>query len=157
VRNQIKVRIAVLSDDRKIESREVTFSLKYNCRRLVAQVDIPQGGVISPENVKIESTVSNYPEPADWVVPYGFAARRRLPANTVIYPSMVGPVKPQVLLKRNQNVVIKVDRLGLFVTAIGKTMQDGRAGEYVKVLNVDSQRTILARVNEDGSVEPVFY
>ena len=156
IRNQAKVRIVVFSNDQEMGVREVTFRLKYNCRRSVAQVDIPSGAVISPENVKIEKTVSNYPEPANWAVPYGFVAKRRLPTNIVIRPSMVGPVKPKVLLKRNQNVVIKVDRLGLLITAIGKTMQDGRVGEYIKVQNADSQRIILAKVNEDGSVEPVF-
>ncbi len=156
IRNQAKVRIAVFSNDKEIGVREVTFRLKYNCRRLVAQVDIPSGAVISPENVKIEKTVSNYSEPANWAVPYGFVAKRLLPAKTVIRRGMVGPVKPKVLLKRNQNVVIKVDRLGLVITAIGKTMQDGRVGEYIKVRNVDSNRIILVRVNEDQSVEPVF-
>jgi flagella basal body P-ring formation protein FlgA len=35
-------------------------------------------------------------------------------------------------------------------------MQEGRAGEYIKVRNLDSQRMILAKVNEDGTVEPIF-
>jgi len=90
------------------------------------------------------------------IVPYGLIARRRLPANSVIKPSMVGPVKPQILLKRNQNVTIKVERPGLLITAIGKTMQDGRVGENIKVRNVNSQRIFLAKVNADGSVQPVF-
>ena len=170
IRNQSKVRVSVFSGDKEIGMREISFFLKYNCRRLIAKVDIPQGAVISPKNVKIEKVVSNYPEPADWnrslfsksskdgasIVPYGLIARRRLPANSVIRPSMVGPVKPQILLKRNQNVIIKVDRHGLFVTAIGITMQDGRVGENIKVRNVASQRIIMAKVNTDGSVEPVF-
>jgi flagella basal body P-ring formation protein FlgA len=42
------------------------------------------------------------------------------------------------------------------ITAVGKTMQDGRAGDYIKVRNADSQRIILARISEDGSVEPVL-
>ena len=156
IRNQAKVRVTAFSGDKEIGSRDVAFRLGYNGRKLVAQVDIPPGAVISPENVKIEKMVSNYPEPANWAVPYGFIAKRRLPANTVIRPGMIGPVKLAVLLKRNQNVVIKVDRLGFLITAIGKAMQDGRVGEYIKVRNVDSQRIILAKVNEDGSVEPVL-
>ena len=156
MKNQVKVQITVFADSKEAGTREVTFRLKYNCRKIVTQVEIPQGSVISPENAKIEKTISNYPEPANWTPPYGLIAKHRLPANTVIRPNMVGPVKPQVLLKRNQNVVIRIDRLGLLVTAIGKTMQDGRAGEYIKVRNVDSQRIILAKVNEDGTVEPVF-
>lgn len=170
IKNQSKVRVSVFSGDKEIGMREISFLLKYNCRRLVAKVDVPQGAVISPENVKVEKVVSNYPEPADWnrslfsksskdgtwIVPYGLIARRRLPANSVIRLSMVGPVKPQILLKRNQNVVIKVDRSGLFITAIGQAMQDGRVGENIKVRNVSSQRIILAKVNADGSVQPVF-
>jgi flagella basal body P-ring formation protein FlgA len=172
-RNQAKVRVVVFSSDREIGVRQVTFRFKYNCRRVVTQVEIPRGAAISPENVKIEKTTSNYPEPVNWsrfplfdalqngvsAVPCGLIAKRRLPANTVIRPGMVGPVKPQepqVLLKRNQNVVIRIDRLGLLITAIGKTMQDGRIGEYIRVRNVDSQRVILAQVNEDGTVRPVF-
>jgi flagella basal body P-ring formation protein FlgA len=156
IRNQAKVRIAVFSNDKEIGVREITFRLKYNCHKLVTQVDIPPGAVISPENIKIEKAVSNYPEPANWTVPYGFVAKRRLPANIVIRPDMVGPVKPKILLKRNQNVVIKVDRLGLLITATGKTLQEGKVGEYIKVRNVDSHQIILAKVNEDGTVEPVL-
>ncbi len=156
VRNQGKVRITAFCDGKEIGLRELTFRFKYNSRRLVAQVDIPPGTVISPENVKAEKFISNYPESADWIAPYGLVARRSLRAKTVIRPGMIGPAKPKVLLKRHQNVVIKISMFGLLVTANGKTMQEGRLGEYIKVQNVDSQRVIVARVNEDGSVEPVY-
>jgi flagella basal body P-ring formation protein FlgA len=122
----------------------------------VALADIPAGAAISPENVKIEEVLSDYAEPPDWSPPYGLIAKRRIPANAVISSNTVGPVKSEVLLKRNQMVVIRVDRPGLLVTALGKAIQDGRAGEYIKVRNVDSRRIILARVTEDGTVEPVF-
>jgi flagella basal body P-ring formation protein FlgA len=156
VRNHGKVRITALCDGKETGVRELTFRFKYNSRRLVAQVDISPGTVISPENVKAEKVISNYPESADWIAPYGLVARRSLPAKTVIRPGMIGPVKPKVLVKRHQNVVIKISMFGLLVTASGKTMQEGRLGEYIKVQNVDSQRIIVARVNEDGSVEPVY-
>ncbi len=156
ITNPVKVSVSVFSGDKELGVCEVSFLLKYNCRKVMAQVDIPSGTVISSENVKVENTVSNRPDPADWAAPYGLAAKRLLPANTVITADMVGPVKPPILLKRNQTVLIKVDRLGLVVTAIGKALQDGRLGEYIKVQNVNSQRIIIAKVNEDGSVEPVF-
>lgn len=155
-KNQAKVQISVLADGKEIGVREVNFRLKYNCRRAVTLVDIPAGAIISSENVKIESSISSYPEPAHWRPPYGFISKRKLPANIVIRPHMVGPVKPAVIVRRNRNVVIRVERPGLLITAIGKAMQDGRAGEYIKVRNVDSQRIILVRVNENGTVEPIF-
>jgi len=156
--DQAKVQITVLSDGKEIGVREVTFRLKYNHYTAVTLVEIPVGAVISPENVKIEKIVSNYPEPENWSPSYGLIARRQLPANTVIRPDMVGPADSvhQRRIERNETVIIQIERPGLLVTALGKAMQKGQAGEYIKVRNLDSQRIILAKVNEDGTVEPVF-
>ncbi len=156
-RNQARVEIAVLSDGKKIGVCEVIFGLKYNASQAVARVDIPAGAVISPENVEIEKKTSNYPESSNnWRLPYGLIAKRRIPAKTVLRPNMLGPVKSPIIVRRNQKVVIRIDGPGFLITALGKAMQDGRAGEYIKVRNVDSQRIILVGVNEDGSVKPVF-
>jgi len=155
-RNRAKVRIAVLANGIEIGAREVTFRLKYNSRRVTTLVDIPAGAVISPENVRIEKALSDYPEPSDWSPPYGLIAKRRLPANTVILPNMTTSAKAPIIVERNQTVVIRFENPELLVTAIGKTMQKGRAGEYIKVRNVDSHRIIVAKVNENGTVEPVF-
>lgn len=154
--NQVRIQIAVVSGGKEIASREVGFRLKFNSHKVVTLVEIPAGGVISPENVKVEKTVSSYPEPADWSTPYGLVARRRLAANTVLSPNMIGPVEPAIVVKRNQKVIIRIAAGGLVVTAMGQTVEEGSAGEYVRVRNVDSQRIILARVNEDGTVEPVL-
>jgi flagella basal body P-ring formation protein FlgA len=146
----------VFQDGKEIGNREVTFRIKYNRQIAITLTDIPMGTVITPENVKIEKTSSNYPQSANWSPPYGLVTRRRLPANTMIHANMVGSVKPAIVVKRNSNVTIQLEKLGLIVTAIGKAIQDGRVGEYIKVRNVDSQRIILAKVNEDGTVEPVL-
>ncbi len=156
VHREAKVQIAVFSEGGEIGVREVTFRLKYNCRTIVTLVEIPAGAVISPENVKIEKTVSNYPEPINWRPSYGLIARRRIPAETVIRPDMVGPAEPAIVVGRNETVVIQIKRPGLLITALGKAMQEGRSGEYIKVRNLDSQRIILTKVNEDGTVEPIF-
>lgn len=156
VKNLGKVRITTLCDGKETGFRDLTFRFKYNGRRSVAQVDIPLGTVISPENVKVEKIILNYPASADMVSPYGLVARRLIPAKTVIRPGMTGPVRPKVMVKRHQNVIIKINMFGLLVTAKGRTLQEGRLGEYIKVQNTDSQRVILAKVNEDGSVEPVL-
>jgi len=155
-RNQARIEITVLSGSNKIGVRQVTFALKYDRQQAVTKVDIPAGGVISPDNIKIETTVSNEPAPADWKPPYGLIAKRRLPAKTVLRPNMFEPLKSTIIVKRNQNVVIRIEMPGFLITAVGKTMQDGRAGEYIKVRNMDSQRIIMARIGEDGSVEPVL-
>ncbi|MCX5638478.1 MAG: flagellar basal body P-ring formation chaperone FlgA [Planctomycetota bacterium] len=151
-----KVQIVVLKEGKQIGSREVTFRLKYNCRTAVTLADIPAGSLINSENVRIENTISSQPEPTDWKPPYGLIAKRHLPANTVLGANMVAPAGRPVVVGRNQSVIIRLEKPGLLVTAVGKTLENGRAGEHIKVRNVDSQRIILARVNEDGTVEPVL-
>jgi flagella basal body P-ring formation protein FlgA len=154
--NRAKVHILVLRDGKEIGAREVTFRLKYECHKVVTLVDIPAGAVISSENVKIEKSQSDYPEPLDWKPPYGLIAKRKLSANTELQSFMLSTVKPEVVVERNQNVVIRIERPGFLITAVGKTMEEGRTGEYIRVRNVDSQRIILVEVKEDGSVEPVL-
>ena len=155
-KNQANVEITTYSDDKKIGTCEVVFGLKYNCRQTVTKIDIPAGTAISQENVKIEKTISNQPESTEWKPPYGLIAKYNIPANKVIQPNMLAPLKSPIITKRNQKVLIRIDMPGFLITAFGKAMQDGRAGEYIKVRNVDSQRIILTRINEDGSVKPVF-
>jgi flagella basal body P-ring formation protein FlgA len=154
VKDQARVEVAVLSESKKIGARQVTFTLIHECHQVITKVDIPSGGIIGPENIKIEKIQSNDPEPVDWKPPYGLIAKRPLPAGTVLVSNMLESLEPPVILKRNQNVVIRVETPGFLVTAIGIAMQDGRAGDYIKVRNVDSQRIILARIKEDGTVEP---
>ena len=154
--NYAKVSIDVLEKGKQIGTREVVFNLGYEARKAVATQDIMPGTVISPDNVRIEKTESDSPEPADWKSPYGLLAKRKLPANTVIQPNMAGPAEPAVVVEKNRNVVIKIDQPGFLITAVGLAMEKGYIGDHIKVRNVDSQRIILVKVNEDGSVEPVL-
>jgi flagella basal body P-ring formation protein FlgA len=155
-KNQVTVKITVISDNQQIAARDVTFALKYNNRTAVAVVDIPAGTLISSKNVKIERIESNFPEPADWNPPYGLVAKRTLSAETVIQPHMLSAAQSPVVVKRNQNVVIRIEKPGFLITALGKAMEDGKVGEIVKIRNIDSQRIIVAKINSDMTVEPVF-
>lgn len=156
VKGQARVRVAITDRGKEIAAREITFRLKYQCHRVVSLSDIPVGAVISPENVKIETIVCEHPGPANWKPPYGLVAKRQLPASIVVLEDMVEPVKPDVVVKRSEMVMMRIECPGLVVTAAGTAMQDARTGEYVKVRNVDSQRIVLCKVNGDGTVEPVM-
>jgi flagella basal body P-ring formation protein FlgA len=157
LRNRANVQIVVFADDKQIAARKVTLLMKYNCRRAVALVDIPVGAVVSPQNIKIENFSSDHPGPADWKPPYGLTATCLIPANSSIQSNMVNPVRPKVSIKRNQTVVIRIERPGFLVTAVGIATQNGQSGEYIKVRNVDSRRVVLAKIRDDGTVEPAFF
>jgi flagella basal body P-ring formation protein FlgA len=154
--DRVRVRVAAVADGKEIGRREVTFRLKYNCRSAVTLMELQAGSVISADNVKIVEMLSNHPEPAGWKAPYGLVTKQRLGPNTVVGPDKVVMPASAAAVKRNQNVVIQVETPGLLVTATGQAMQNGRAGECIKVKNVDSGKIIIAKVNEDGTVQPVL-
>ena len=156
IRNRATIRIAILADGKEIAARNVNFNLKYTCSKVVALVDIAKGQTITAENVRIDKSVSDYPQAADWTAPYGFVARRQIAANSTIRPLMVALPAPSILIKRNERVVVRIARTGLVVTALAKALQQGQPGDCIKVRNVDSNRIILVTVNDDGTVKPVF-
>ncbi len=151
-----KVQVVVLVDGKRAGTRDVSFLVRYNRRQMVAKVDIQPGVPLSKENIRVEKILSSSPEPMNWSPGFGLIAKRYISANSVISPRMFGSASPELVFKRNAKVIIRIDMPGFLVTATGKAISDGRAGEYVKVRNVDSNRIILCKVNSDGSVEPVY-
>jgi len=155
-RGHVAVQIAITADGEEIGVRNVLFRLKYQCRRVVTAREIAEGTVLTPEDVKIETVASDRPEPADWKPPYGLVVARNLPENMELQADMVTMAQSPVVIRRNEAVVIRLERPGLLVTAVGTVLQEGRTGEYVKVRNADSSRIIVCKVNADGSVEPIL-
>jgi flagella basal body P-ring formation protein FlgA len=155
-RGYVTVQITVAADGKECGVREIPFRLRYQCRRVVTLREIPEGTALTPENVKIETVVADQPEPANWRPPYGLVAVRPLAAETEIRGDMAGSPQSPVVVLRNETVVIRIQRPGLQVTAVGVALQEARSGDYVKVRNADSSRVILCKVNTDGTVEPML-
>ncbi len=155
-RGHVGVQIVIVADGKEVGVRDILFRLKYQCRRAVTAREVAEGAILTPEDLKIETVVSDQPEPAGWKPPYGLVAVRKLAANTELRTDMVSVAQSPVVIRRNESVVIRVERPGLIVTAVGTVLQEGRTGEHVKVRNADSSRVIVCKVNADGTVEPVL-
>ncbi len=137
---------------------EVAFSLKYNCRRAVATVDIGVGSVLNAENVKIETRESPTPEGKGWVSPYGLIAKRAITKGTVVRSDIAGPAEMPVVIKRRQTVLVKVETMGFYVSSFGEAMEDGKVDQFIRVKMNSGRnaRTIIGKVWSDGSVRPVI-
>jgi flagellar basal body P-ring formation protein FlgA len=153
--SQMRVSVAVMQKGKELCVRDVAFNAQYKNRRAVAAMDIPSGTKINSDNVHIETYESAMLQQG-YTQPYGLAAKRQISAGTVISAEMLESTKSPVLVSRNQGVVIQIKQPGLMITAMGQALEDGRAKECVKVRNNDSRRILLARVNDDGTVEPVY-
>lgn len=80
----------------------------------------------------------------------GKAARRSIRAGDVI--SSIDVEEPR-LVTRGEMVTLSFRRPGMTLTAKGKALSDGAAGEVISVFNEQSRRTIQGTVAASGLVE----
>ncbi len=79
----------------------------------------------------------------------GFRSTRNLPKGKILTRSALEPV-PDIEVGREVSIILDN---GLYVlTAPGRAMQDGRAGQYVRVKNLSSGKIIVAKVVDARSV-----
>jgi len=154
--SQAIVDVDIMLDGKKIDAKQVAFRPMYKCRRIIAKTDIPAGSVLGSSNIKVETITSKYPEPKGWKLPVGLITKRSLKSGQQIRNSLLTRAKPEILIKRNALVVIKIESAALTLTAKGKAIGEGAFGEMIRVKNIDSDRIIICKVNFDGTVSPAI-
>jgi flagella basal body P-ring formation protein FlgA len=82
----------------------------------------------------------------------GQAARRTLHPGR---PIRSADLMPPIVLPKNKLVSMVYEVGALRLTARGRTLTDGGAGAVIKVLNIDSNRTVDALVVDDNTVAVV--
>jgi flagella basal body P-ring formation protein FlgA len=83
----------------------------------------------------------------------GKRARRNIDAGDILRPDLI---EMPPLVKRGDMVVIVAESRGIKVTATGEVKSDGLRGERVKVVNLDSNKHLTARVVDKQTVSVEF-
>jgi flagella basal body P-ring formation protein FlgA len=60
------------------------------------------------------------------------------------------------MVQKGDRVIIKAENKLIKITALGKVLEDGRAGDQVKVMNISSGKEIWATVIGPGKVSVTF-
>ena len=127
-------------------------------RLLFAGLDLSQFRVEGPESVRSGrgSTPVITPVSAVAVGPAPAAEARPGAAPPLLHKELGGARDAPVLVKC-RDVVRLVTRVGdLDVIATGEAMEDGRAGQDIRLRNVDSGRVVRGRVADRSTVEVDF-
>jgi flagella basal body P-ring formation protein FlgA len=151
-----KVLITASADGAEVGSTELALCVEYTCKQTVALKDIASGELLTPQNVRVDMITSSHQQ--DWANPFGMVACRTIKAGNILANNVFAAPKgapAAVVVKRNQTVVMKIEGAGFIISAIGSAQEDGHVGDSIKVRNVDSNRIVTAKVNEDGTVAPV--
>ncbi|MGZ9133405.1 MAG: flagellar basal body P-ring formation chaperone FlgA [Nitrospira sp.] len=95
----------------------------------------------------------NHPFITDQAEVVGKSASRPLPPETPLRPAFV---KPPLVIKKGDRVLIEARRGGLSIRANGVTKANGQIGQTVMVTNLDSGRELRAKVVAPSLVEVEF-
>lgn len=117
---------------------------------------IPKGGVLSPGDLArkplptrtLPAGALEDPSPL-----MGMRAVRTLQAGTVLRADQF---KPEPILRKGQKVEILLEKGGLKIVAPGEALEEGGAGQKIRVLNLSSKQVVLARVEHAGGVRVEF-
>ncbi|WP_170507600.1 flagellar basal body P-ring formation chaperone FlgA [Ruegeria arenilitoris] len=77
-------------------------------------------------------------------------------ARVALYPGRPireGDVGPPALVDRNDLVVLIFDRTSLSITAEGRALGRGAAGDRIRVMNLSSRTTVTGLIRPDGQIE----
>lgn len=114
---------------------------------LAAARTLPAGTVISAADLRaIDSDRPGLTDPSEAI---GLQTRITIYEGRPIQASLLEAPR---LVSRNQIVRLNFTRGALRILASGRALDEGAVGDLVRVMNLESRRTIAARVEPDGSL-----
>lgn len=151
------VSIAVIVNGQLFSKVGLNVDVKLFSQVVVVNNQMRLGEIVTTDNVRYERLEigrlgAGYFTNLNKVV--GLAARRSLTPGMVVLDSMVN--KP-VLIKQGNMVNIVAYIGSMEVIAGGQALQDGSAGQLIRVQNINSTKIISAKVLDGSTVQVLTY
>ena len=113
---------------------------------LVATRNLPAGTVLAPEDVAVA------PGPRTGITPAEALGKQ---LRTAVYEGRAiskGQLTTPTLVSRNQLVTLAYENAALRIETEGRALGAGGEGDVIRVMNLSSRATLMARINADGTV-----
>lgn len=144
--------IGVRCDGQRPWTLYVPVRITSSVNILTARRPLSRGTVLAADDlVTVERDAAGLPygyftDPAQLI---GQQLKRSVRAGDILTPAMVAPAP---LVQRGQRVWIATQGGGVNVAMEGEALQDGAAGERIRVRNLSSKRVVEAEVVSDSLV-----
>ena len=113
---------------------------------ITAARTLPAGTVLAPEDLSVAVTARVGLTPPDAIgkqLRVAVYEGRPITAGQLTAPTLVAP---------NQLVTLAYESAALRIETEGRALGAGGEGDVIRVMNISSRATLMARVNADGSV-----
>ena len=154
---QVFLSVVFSVDDRQI--RKVALSGRISVRQKVVKTTrkIRSGEVISAADLTLVDDHFSGRNGRNVLTRIEDALGKRATRNIQEgYRVTLSMIEDPPMVKRGKRVMIKAVKRTMRITTLGKVLEDGKAGDQVKVMNISSGREILATVTGPGVVQVYF-
>ncbi|MGJ8562369.1 MAG: flagellar basal body P-ring formation chaperone FlgA [Alphaproteobacteria bacterium] len=123
--------------------------LSASAASVTAKANLQRGSILSSDDVHIKVQAGESRE--DIMSIYvGKELKRSIAKGYKLAPGYVGN---PVVVRRNSRVSMIYRAGGLEISAWGRALDEGGAGDIISIMNLDSRKRVQGRILESGSVE----
>ncbi len=148
--------VSFMKDSRVIAKINATAEIKMTMDVVVADRDLKKGMIMLEEYLRVEPRVAGPGFGAlitDYSKIVGKQLNRNVRAGGSLRESFVSSPK---MIRSGEMVSVIATSGAMTITARGKAKQDGNHGDWIKVVNIESKKTINAKVTGPGEVMVEF-
>ena len=154
---RLRADVTVFAGDERKQAIPVFFEARMNAKVVVAKRRLERGEDINLVNCYVDrrqvETLDNFVAPSE-LQEGRLATRVLMPGVPLVNGDVEAKVKKEPVLIRRQQAVKMVAKLGgLDVITSGEALQDGVAGQMIRVRNSDSKKMVLGRVLDGNHVQ----
>ncbi len=125
------------------------FAVTAQAGSVTANANLQRGSILQSDDISIEA--SSHENREALINTYvGMELKRSVPEGYRMNPAYVG--KP-ILVHRNErvNMMYRVGRME--ISAWGRALDEGAAGDVISIMNLESKKRIQGRILESGMIE----
>jgi flagella basal body P-ring formation protein FlgA len=152
----VPITVALVENGEERAREVVTARVTVSGRVWVAARALPQGTVVHPADLEPVQRELSPQERERLLSRDEIVGRRTTRAVAAGAAWREGLVADSVLVERGDLVRLRLRSGALQVEALGRAREDGRPGEQIRVVNVDTRREVSGRVTPDGAVDVSF-
>lgn len=154
--SSVPVEIEVYVDGERAKTVGVNVELSAKAKVVIAKDNISAFNAIEKTQVKlakkkIKGSVSDILTSLDSIS--GMRSKRSIRAGTILTTGMLEPIP---VISRGDLIPIFVEFGSVIVKAQGKALEDGRIGESIKVVNVNSNKRLTGLITEKKNVRIIL-
>lgn len=153
---RVAITVALYVRDRLVKRGVVSPYVTMTDRVVVAKRALARGAVVEAADLAYadrDRATSPGDVARDLELVVGQRARRSLAADQVL---RAGDFERVPVVERGDRVTLVLQHGPLVIQTLGKAQETGAAGDWIRVVNVESKREVSGRVDPEGRVHVAF-